>query len=99
YHRIGQIAAFRSHQCLPQRHWTGPHPQLPSEVEIELLVICDEVSVAVLVPRAGDQRRALRSEGSCEVRHNCHAWNGIVIGNLVARVAAETEDDRVVEIN
>ncbi len=76
-----------------------PGAELLREPEVQPLAVLEEVRVAVLVARAGDERRLLLGEGLGPVERLGDAGQGVAVDDVVARVAAGAEDDGVGEVD
>jgi hypothetical protein len=77
----------------------GPRdPELTRELRIDPLAVGDEIRVAVLVARAGDERCALAGEGLCPVER-LGDRSGVAVHDVVAGVAPRAEHDRVLEVH
>ena len=92
-----QVVELGLDQRLADRNRARTGAQLPREVGVQPLAVFEEVGVAVLVAGAGDQRRLLLREGLRPVELERHAFDRVGVDEVVARVAAGAEHDRVGE--
>ena len=84
----------------PRRPTTAPVPtrSCAREVAVEPLAVLEEVGVAVLVAGARDERRPLARECLRPIERLRHVRERVAVDEVVARVAAGAEDERVGEV-
>ena len=89
---VREVRPLRTRQRLADRDGVRrAGAQLLGEVAVQPLAVLEEVGVAVLVARAGDEHRPLLGERLGPVERQRHAGEGVAVDEVVARVAAGAE--------